>query len=142
MIRNNTPWLLTVALVFLFGLAKETHAQTENGRIYFLRSTGYVGSAGHFTTFIDGEFVCKLNNKRFSMHVVPAGSHLVSVQISGKDVKEKAAPLAVTVEPGKSCYVQLAYTVGTLSSKVGCVEVTENSALPLLKNLKEDTKCQ
>ena len=42
----------------------------ETGKICFIRSTGFQGSATAFKTFIDEQFVCKLNNKRYSIHEV------------------------------------------------------------------------
>ena len=43
---------------------KKTLTQ-DTGTIYFIRSTGFAGSATAFTAFIDDELVCKLNNKRY-----------------------------------------------------------------------------
>ena len=68
------------------------HAQpgdsTQNAKVYFMRSTGFTGSAQGFTVFIDDVVVCKLNNKRFSIHDVAPGKHIFSVQFAGKSYIE------------------------------------------------------
>jgi Protein of unknown function (DUF2846) len=131
--------LLVILLLLISNCA---FTQTGNGRIYFMRSTGFQGSAAGFTAFIDGEFVCKLNNKKFSMHVVPAGSHVVSVQFAGKKAKDKAEPITLTVEPDKSYYIQFVFQSGFFVNNVYCSEITENSARPLMEGLEEDLNCK
>ncbi|GAA4291268.1 DUF2846 domain-containing protein [Aestuariibaculum suncheonense] len=134
-----------LALVMLLGFALTSKAQDlsedQTGKIYFLRSTGFAGSASAFKTFIDGEFVCKLNNKKYSVHEVPVGSHQCSVQFGGKKSKEKAEKFEVVVEPGKTVYVQLVFETGVLVNNVYCEEVTENTATQKMSYMEEDTKC-
>jgi hypothetical protein len=113
----------------------------ETGKIYFLRSTGFQGSAAAFKTFIDGEFVCKLNNKKYSIHEVPVGKHECSVQFGGKVSKEKAEKFEVNVEAGKITYVQLVFETGIFVNNIYCEEVTENTAIQKMKKMEEDTKC-
>ena len=113
----------------------------EMATIIFIRATGHPGSATAFTTFIDDNLVCRLNNKRFSTHSVPPGEHTISVQFAGKDSKEKAERIKIKTDAGKTYYVQLIIQQGLWMNNVFCQEVTENSANLLLPKLKEDTKC-
>jgi hypothetical protein len=122
--------------------AQETEQKTESGKIYFLRSTGFAGSAQAFKTFIDEKFVCKLNNKKYSIHEVPAGKHSCSVQFGGKKSKEGAEKFEVLVEPGKITYVQIVFETGMWINNVYCEEVTENTAKQKMINMSEDTDCQ
>jgi hypothetical protein len=92
---------LIVLLLFLFA-ASDLHAQ-ENGTVYFMRSTGFQGSASAFTAFIDGELACKLNNKKYSIHEVAAGEHQFTVQFGGKKSKKKAEPITINIEAGNWC---------------------------------------
>ena len=122
-------------------VAKDT-VSTETGTICFIRKTGFYGSAAAFKTFIDEEFVCKLNNKRYSMHEVAPGSHIVSVQFGGKKSKEKAEKFQIDVEPGKVTYVQIVLETGAFVNNIYCEEVTEKTALRKMESLKVDKKCK
>lgn len=133
---------LVFLMVTLAVKAQETEQKTESGKIYFLRSTGFAGSAQAFKTFIDEKFVCKLNNKKFSIHDVPAGKHSCSVQFGGKKSKESAEKFEVLVEPGKITYVQIVFETGMWTNNIYCEEVTENTAKQKMINMSEDTDCQ
>lgn len=131
------------AALFQTAAAQGTSApeKEEMAKIIFIRATGHPGSATAFTTFIDDNIVCRLNNKRFSTHSVLPGEHTFSVQFAGKESKEKAERIKISVEAGKTYYVQLIIQQGWLANNLYCQEVTENSANLLLPKLKEDTKC-
>lgn len=116
-------------------------AQDPVAKVYFIRSTGFNGSAVPFTTFIDDQLVCKLNNKRFSIHEVKPGQHSFSVQFAGKTSKEKAERITINVEAGKTYYVQLVFQAGAFKNNLYCQEVTQNSAEMVLNACKEDTEC-
>ena len=131
---------LTTLIVTSFAKAQDKE-KVETGKIFFLRSTGFQGSAVAFKTFIDGEFVCKLNNKKYSIHEVPVGKHECSVQFGGKKSKEKAEKFEVQVEAGKITYVQLVFETGLLINNIYCEEVTKNTAIKKMKIMEEDTKC-
>lgn len=139
---KQTILTLLVSLFFAVGAAAQEASVAETGKIYFLRSTGFQGSAVAFKTFIDGEFVCKLNNKKYSIHEVPAGKHECSVQFGGKVSKEKAEKFVIDVQPGKTVYVQIVFESGMLINNVYCEEVTENTATSKMQNMKEDTDCK
>lgn len=118
-----------------------TPDSANNGKVYFLRSTGFQGSAQGFTVFIDDMIVCKLNNKRFSIHELPPGTHKFSVQFAGKNSKEKAERIEIEIEPGKTYYIQLIFQTGLLKNNLYCQEVTKSSANTMMDKLKEDS-CQ
>lgn len=132
---------VAIASVNLNAQSDSTKASTGNGTVYFLRSTGYTGSAQGFTVFIDDNVVCKLNNKRFSIHEVTAGKHIFSVQFAGKSSKEKAERIEINIEPGKTYYIQLIFQSGLLKNNLYCQEVTESSAKTMMGKLTEDNKC-
>jgi hypothetical protein len=113
----------------------------EKAKIYFIRSTGFQGSAVAFTAFIDKQLVCKLNNKRYSVHEVEPGEHVFTVQFAGKEAKSKAEPISINVEAGKKYYIQMVFQTGALKNNLYCQEVTENSAKTILEKCEEDTKC-
>ena len=140
------PILFYVVLLFsgtAIGQAPERAAEAgnPNGKVYFMRSTGFTGSAQGFTVFIDDVVVCKLNNKRYSVHEVAPGLHHFSVQFAGKKSKEKAERIEINIEPDKSYYIQLIFQPGFVKNNLYCQEVTENSAKPILITLSEDGKC-
>lgn len=115
--------------------------EDKYGKVYFIRSTGFQGSAVAFTAFIDKQLVCKLNNKKFSIHNVKVGEHTFSVQFAGKNAKEKAEIIKINIEEGKTYYIQMVLQSGLLVNNLYCQEVTENSSKTVLSNCVEDTKC-
>lgn len=136
--------IILISLI-IFGFAFSIKAQESNtnetGKIYFLRSTGFQGSAQAFKVFIDEQFVCKLNNKRYSIHEVAPGKHICSVQFGGKKSKEKAEKFEVTVEPGQSVYLNVVFETGILINNTYCEEITKTTASRKMENMKEDVKC-
>jgi|SRR5687768_7536492 len=136
--------MLTVILASgtLYGQNQnEADSAAQNAKVYFLRSTGFQGSAQGFTTFIDDKVVCKLNNKRFSIHEVAPGTHQFSVQFAGKNSKEKAERIEIELEAGKTYYIQLIFQTGLIKNNLYCQEVTKSSAKTMMDKLKEDN-CQ
>ena len=115
--------------------------QAKYGKVCFMRSTGFKGSAVPFNTFIDQQMVCRLNNKKFSVHNIEVGEHTFAVQFSGKTAKKEAETIKINIEEGKTYYIQLIYQTGFLYDNVLCQEVTENSAKVILTDCSEDTKC-
>jgi len=139
--------LLVLAFLLASGLlyGQDQEAQPDStgkyGKVYFMRSTGFQGSAQGFTVFIDDTVVCKLNNKRFSVHNVTPGVHRFSVQFAGKSSKEKAERIEIEIESGKSYYIQLIFQSGLVKNNLYCQEVTKSSANTIMDKLKEDS-CQ
>lgn len=107
------------------------------GKVYFIRHTGYEGSAVAFKTVIDGEVACKLRNKRYSIHEVAPGAHGFTVQFSGK----QSDPVQINVEAGKTYYVYMILQNGVARTALYCVELTENSAQKFLAECTPDTEC-
>ena len=138
---KNTILILLITFGFAVSIKAQESTPPETGKIYFLRSTGFQGSAQAFKVFIDEQFVCKLNNKRYSIHEVAPGKHICSVQFGGKKSKEKAEKFEVMVEPGQSVYVNVVFETGILINNTYCEEIPENTATNKMKNMKEDVKC-
>lgn len=113
----------------------------QTAKIYFIRTTGYNGSATAFRAFVDDTLKCKLKNKSYSIHELAPGRHIISTQITGKKSKEKAERITIDMEAGKIYYVQMIYKIGLLVSNLYCQEVTENSAISIMVNLKENRNC-
>lgn len=135
----NAKKILLLSLLFVSALVAK--AQEDPAKVYFIRSTGFAGSAVPFTTFIDDQLVCKLNNKRFSIHEVKPGQHTFSVQFAGKKSKEAAEHISINVEAGKTYYVQLIFQAGMIKNNLYCQEVTKNSAETVLQVCQEDKDC-
>lgn len=143
MIKLNKNLMLTllIALSFTSLTKAQDKEKVETGKIYFLRSTGFAGSAQAFKIFIDEQFVCKLNNKKYSIHEVPIGKHKCSVQFGGQMSKEGAEKFEVLVEEGKITYVELVFETGFFVNNIYCEEVTENTAKQKMNKMSEDTEC-
>jgi hypothetical protein len=118
-----------------------TIKNNENAQVYFIRSTGFAGSMSAFTAFIDQELVCRLNNKKYSIHEVSPGEHYFTVQFAGNKAKNKAEPILINVEAGKTYYIQMVFQTGAFKNNLYCQEVTENSANTILIECEKDLKC-
>jgi hypothetical protein len=113
----------------------------DNGTVFLMRSTGYLGSALAFSFFVDDILVCKLMNGYYSAHLIAPGRHTISVQPKGKKLKENAAKLRVNIEAGKRYYIQVTLEPGFFASKLYCQELTETSAAELFKRLIAEGSC-
>jgi len=132
---------LIILLIIGIAFFNLSYSQDKSAKVYFIRSTGFQGSAAAFTAFIDHQLVCKLNNKKFSIHLTEPGEHSFAVQFAGKQAKAKAEQITINVEAGKTYYIQMVFQTGVLKNNLYCQEVTENSAKTVLVNCIEDTKC-
>ena len=134
----------TVRYILLFFITLLCSTQTfaqQNAKLYFIRTTGFNGSAVPFTAFVDDTLKCRLNNKRYSIHEISPGIHTISIQFAGKKSKSKAEKITIEMEAGKTYYVQMIFQAGLFVNNLYCQEVTENSAKTILINLKEDNDC-
>ena len=124
--------VLTISFLCLFASLK-SFAQT--GQICFIRSTGTTGSAVNMSVYIDDSLACKLKNKSYSLHDVPAGEHTVSA-ISGGLASKRKMPFKVTVADGKISYINVINMDNTTTE-----EVTENTGSQKIKMLIQNTNC-
>ncbi len=135
--------ILLLIITFSFSLsvnAQETEKK-EVGKICFLRSTGLSGSCSAFKTYIDGELVCELNNKKYSTHEVLVGKHECYVQYGGLKINEKAEKCKIEVQSDRITYVQFFLDNGLLSFRIYGEEITKDSAEKKMKKMKEEIKC-
>ncbi len=110
--------------------------------IYFIRSTGLQGGAVPFSTFIDNQRICKLNNNRYSVHEINPGKHNITMQFRGK--KPKGFGKTFNIMPGHSYYFELdVRQMDRLGAnyKLYFYEINKSKATSLMKSLKEDVKC-
>jgi hypothetical protein len=85
--------LLAILVISAFS----AFSQTQTGKVYLIRSTGYAGTVVNYQLFIDGKLACKLKNKSYSIHDLSPGTHTVNVVSGGLSTGKKSAPLKITV---------------------------------------------
>ena len=134
-------WVLIIIFSFSLSVNAQETENKETGKIYFLRSTGLVGFYAPFKTYIDGDLVCKLDNKKYSIHEVSAGNHECYVIFGGLKLNEKAEKCKIKVESDKITYVQFFLENGSLNFRIYGEEITEEKAKEKIKKMKEDTMC-
>lgn len=139
--KNGTKDIFTDVIKTAPASVPSTISSDPNATVYFIRSTGFNGSLVPFTAFIDKQLVCKLNNKKYSTHQVAPGEHIFTVQFAGKQAKDKAEPIVIKVEAGKTYYVQMVFQAGVLKNNLYCQEVTEMSAKAVMPALSLDNDC-
>ncbi|WP_276481436.1 DUF2846 domain-containing protein [Paraflavitalea pollutisoli] len=135
--------MLIILVTGVTGAFSQTTSPTGTGaKVYLIRHTGYNGSALNFHCFIDSQLVCNLKNKRYSIHQVSPGTHLINVNIYKKDFKSAEAGINLEVEDNKVYYVKL--LPGKAYSFKGAdklLVVSESTAKPVLAKCKEQTAC-
>jgi len=121
----------------------ENSSESKVGLVYFLRGKGMAGSATAFSAIIDEDRVCKLNNRRYSVHEVSPGMHKFKAQFAGKKGKKKAEIAEIEIEAGETYYIQMVMQASFWVNDVSPVEITRNSALRLLREdeIKLDPNC-
>lgn len=121
----------------------ENTKDSEVGIVYFLRGKGHAGSATAFSALIDSVRVCKLNNRRYSVHELSPGTHQFMAQFGGKKSKNKAEVIEIEIEAGGTYYIQMVMQASFWVNDVSPVEITRNSALRLLSDdeIKLDPDC-
>lgn len=134
-----------ICLLFICAAPLVLSAQndsTAKATISFIRQTGYNGSALHFHCFIDDTLVCNLRNKHYSIHQVTPGEHKINVTVYSKTLKTDKNALTLTVEAGESYFIRiLPEKAYSFAATLSILAVSESTAKPLLKKMKEATSC-
>ena len=124
--------------LFVFSLAAQSTAE-----VHILRKTGYNGSLVAINVIMDEDLLCKVNNKRHSVHEVEAGTHLFQARLLGKKIKKKSMePLELTLEAGQIYYLQLSLKQRAFDTQVDIQEITKSSADRLIPDLKPQKNCK
>ena len=135
--------VLSLILVFYsINFYSQEENKEDSVEINFIRTTGFAGSAQAFKTFIDSTFVCKLNNNKYSIHLVKPGIHTFSVQFGGKKLKEKAEKFELLTESNKKYYIGIMFETGLFINNTYCQEITETTAKRKMEKLTEDKDCK
>ncbi|MEX1132388.1 MAG: DUF2846 domain-containing protein [Flavobacteriales bacterium] len=141
----RTP-LLMIAILLLMAVVLPGTVQAQigadaMGTVYVLRRTGYTGFADGYSIFMDGNRICVLNNKKYSVHQVPAGEHSFSVRFNGSDPKEDGERLTINIESGRDYYLTVTQRNG-LKSKVELQELGGSSGKKAMEDVTRDDNCE
>ncbi len=132
---------LTVFIALIFVSATGI-AQSAKTTIYLIREGMHEGSAVACSIFKDEELLCRLNNKRYSVHDITPGRYTFHTQWSGKKPgNDKRGDIVLTIEEGKTYYLKFNPVAKAFNGYVGLIEVTENTFQSVLANLKPDEEC-
>lgn len=113
-------------------------SEESEAEIVFIRDTGAAGWFINFKVFVNDELACRINNRRFSKHLIEEGNHTISIQYFGKKRKQRTRLKALELEPGEKRYVLVIQKVGFWKSTLDLVQVTEADAMLYMKEVKED----
>src|SRR6188474_1461717 len=108
-------------------------------------------ASNYCNVFIDSNFICRLDEKKYFVTSVPAGMRRFDMRVTGKKIKAKSESIfaaksvstSFNVEAGKSYYIQFVFrrydNRRILDSY--CKYLTEERANMMLPDLKEDKSC-
>jgi hypothetical protein len=132
---------LSFLLLANYGFGQSNSDTSNFGKVYFIRSTGFMASAVSFKVSIDGEQICKLKNNRYTLHNIKSGEHNFSVDFSLAGSKVGFETLKLNIEPNKTYYINIIMENKAFSYNIYCEETTESSALKKINSLKENESC-
>lgn len=133
---------LIIVALFLIACSFTGLAQSGTAKVVLIREGMHEGSAVSCSIFMNEELLCKLNNKRYSLHEVAPGQYTFHTQWGGnKPNRDKRGDLVVTLEEGKSYYIKFNSVAKAINGYVGLIEVTENTFKTVEPQLKLDDKC-
>lgn len=133
---------LIFSLIFLVATpAFSQEASASQATVIFIRDM-FKSNLKNYKLLVDREFLCSIEEKRYSTHFLPPGKHAFSAQIGGKESKKNAEQLEIEMEAGKTYYVELAWEHNLLYPNIYCIEITENSAKKILGKLKRSKNCR
>ncbi|HSK12285.1 MAG TPA: DUF2846 domain-containing protein [Phnomibacter sp.] len=131
-----------VAFLLFLSLSSAGLSQSGTAKVYLLREGAHEGSAVSCSIFKDEELLCKLNNKRYSVHDLAPGSYTFHAQWSGNKLnKDKRGDIVITLEGGKTYYIKFNPVAKAFNGYVGLIDVTENTFQKIEPMLKLDDKC-
>jgi hypothetical protein len=138
--------LKTTLLAFVLALTGASIAAQEakpssTATLYVMRSSGSIGGLEAFNTFINDTLACRLNNKSYTVHSLPVGTHQLKVRANGKQAKN-LPPLSIAMEAGERYYVTVNVKHQAFTGAIYLTEVTVNTANKILPDLKQDTHCK
>ena len=107
-------------------------------RIYVIRATGYAGSAVNFRVLVDDVSYCKVKNNRYAVLYVQPGAHMFNATSWDKPRSEEKFALKLTVEAGKTYYMNMRIRPRVATTEFYLDEITYNTAAPLLEKYKQD----
>ncbi|MFC1226202.1 DUF2846 domain-containing protein [Pedobacter sp. BG31] len=123
-------------LLFAFFCSGAAFAQDSTGKIYVVRRTGMNGSAVNYRLYVDGELICKMKNKTYSVHDLKPGEHTISVQPGGIPDRRLKLPVKFTVAEGKVNYFMI-----NSGNEITCLEVPQSTAEPMIAKSIQVTDC-
>ncbi len=133
--------MLAADALFTMVLPVTSFSQEKKAKAYLIRATSITGAALSLKAFIDTRMVCLLNNNKFSVHEVNAGTHTFHVQALGKKPDRASERMSIELEEGKTYYIQMVYMGKLILDKLFFQEITTNMGQQILKKCVEDTKC-
>ncbi|MCX2473781.1 DUF2846 domain-containing protein [Pedobacter sp. MC2016-05] len=123
-------------LLFLFAISSASFAQDKTGKIYVIRRTGINGSAVNFRIFVDGELICKMKNKTYSLHDLKLGEHTITVTSGGLPDSRNKVPVKFIVVDGKTNYFMI-----NSGNELTCMEIMQSTAEPMIARSVEVRDC-
>lgn len=131
-----------IGIILLLMLIRTGAAQSTSCKVFLVREGMHEGSAVSCSIFKEEELLCKLNNKRYSVHEINPGKYIFHAQWGGnKPNNDKRGDLTLTLEEGKTYYLKFNSVSKAFNGYVGLLEVTETTFKTLESLLKLDDKC-
>lgn len=109
----KTKHLLLILAIFGIGLSRvlgesgPVTTKSQSATVYIYRSSAWLSIGRKYWVYADGKPICKIGNKRHCQLTLPTGAVTFTTKLAGLTLVHKKRPsLALTLEAGKSYYLQ------------------------------------
>jgi len=138
--KKKIAFIAATMLLSATVIAQADTVKPAAATIYFIRETGFVGTLVNFRAKINDSVVCKMSNKKYSIHQIAPGNY--TFYLTTWDMpKNKKNGLELEVEAGKTYYLRMVIKQKFFENVLYYQEITENSAAPLLAKCKLEENC-
>jgi hypothetical protein len=121
-----------------------TQDTTGFAKVYFIREPAVLPGQrpfNYFKVYIDATLVCILDERRYSVHDVPAGRHTLRVYPRAMNPERYSHEKTIQITAGKSYYIALDFHSYNAPTPVVIHPLTEDLAQIILPSLKQDKSC-
>ncbi len=84
-----------------------SEASDSTATLFVARDTGFIGSAGKYSIFINGKLACRISNQRYVMQTLKPGTHAIAIQARGATLRRGSREQTIEVKQGDVLFFKI-----------------------------------
>jgi len=112
----------------------------SSAALYILRNTGVNLSSEEFIVLVDGQQLCELDNKHYTILALQEGSHSLIIFPKGFPADHQRRTLYFDIKNGQNIFINCLFS-DRYGPDVYCQPVNKYEAKQLIQDLKRDESC-